>query len=156
MKDLAEVVQNGIDDRHGKQCQQQRKRHATDDQNGNRASLLGARADGDQQGDHAGNERQRGHENRSQSVAIALQDCLLTWHAGCAELVYVVDLQDRRFLHHAKQHQDAKGRVKVKRFAAEPQTHQPKGDGDGEGKENRDRMDQVFVLCCQHDVHADE
>ena len=36
-----------------------------------------------------------------------------------AQLVGVIDLQDRVLLHHAEQHQDAQGRIEVQRLAAQ-------------------------------------
>jgi hypothetical protein len=54
---------------------------------------------------HARNERQRRHQNRTQAVAIALNNGIVAIHAFFAQFVGVVNLQDRVLLHHAKEHQ---------------------------------------------------
>ena len=73
-----------------------------------------------------------------------------------AQLVGVVDLQNRGLLDHAEQHQNAQRRVEIQRLAAEPQAEQPEGHGQRQREQNRQRMDEVLELGGQHDVHEDE
>ena len=55
---------------------------------------------------------------------LACQDGFVARHARGAELVGVVDLQDRVLLHHAEEHQDAQQREDVERLLEDDQRDQ--------------------------------
>ena len=47
---------------------------AADDDDGDRAALFGAGAGAEGQGEHAGDQGERGHQDRAQAVAVGLED----------------------------------------------------------------------------------
>ena len=69
-----EVVEERVGDRRHEQRQQQRQRLPADDDDGDRAALLGAGAGAERERQHAGDQRERRHEDRPQAVAVALDD----------------------------------------------------------------------------------
>src|SRR5262249_40192202 len=135
-KKPAPIVENRVADGGHQQRQQQAKRLATDDHDSRGPTLLGAwpRAEGER--NHARHQRERGHEDRSQAVPVGLKDGGMTVQAAGAQIVHVVDLQDRVFLYHTEQDEDAQGGIEVDRLAASPQGEQGKGDGDGQRKQD--------------------
>ena len=135
----ADVVEIRIDHRNRQQRQQQRQRLAADGQHGDRAALFGAGAGGDQAA-AAGRRRRRSSSSGSAAGGRG-------WPAGSrrsrfmplrAQDVGVIDLQDRRLLHHAEQHQDAQRRIEVQRLAAPVQADQAERHGQRQREQDRE------------------
>src|SRR5690606_5242639 len=74
---FSDVVEYGVDDRHGQQRQEKRKTHPPHHKYGDRTSLLGSWPGRDQEWNHTGNERNGRHENRAQPVAVSLENRLV-------------------------------------------------------------------------------
>ena len=77
-------------------------------------------------------------------------------HALRTQRVGVVDLQNRRLLDNSEQHQNAESRIQIQRFTAPLQAQQTKRNGQRQRQQNDERVNQMFVLRGQHDVHKDK
>ena len=109
-KRIAQVFEQRVEDRHGQQRQQQAERLPADHQHADGAVGGGAGAARNHQRNHAGHQRDGGHQNGPQAVAIGLDDGVVAVHTGFAQTVGVIDLQNRVLLDDAEQQQQARGR----------------------------------------------
>src|ERR687888_1021211 len=69
---MADVVEDGVGDRGDEERQQERERLAADDDDGDGAALLRARPRPQGERRHAGDERERGHQDGAEPVAVTL------------------------------------------------------------------------------------
>jgi hypothetical protein len=151
-----EVVEERVGDGGGEQGEQQGERLAADDDEAGGAVLPRAGAAGDDQGDHAGDEGERGHEDGAQPVAVGLEDGLEPRHAAGAQLQRVVDLQDRVLLHDAEEHEHAGHREDVDRLAEENDRQDGEGHRQRQREQDGDRVQPRLELGGEHQVHEDE
>ena len=79
---LRRIVEQRVGHRRHEQRQQQRERLAAEDDEADRAVGAGADAARDDERDHAGDEREGGHQNRPQPIAAGLDDGVVRVHAG--------------------------------------------------------------------------
>ncbi len=79
----------------------------------------GAGAARNYQRQHAGHQRDGSHEDGSQTVAIGQDDGVVALHAGFAQSVGVVDLQNRVLLDDAEQQQQTQTGEDVHRLACD-------------------------------------
>ena len=100
----------------------------------------------DHQRDHAGDERQRRHQNRPQPIAAGLHDGVVRVQPGLAQLVGVIDLQDRVLLHDAEQHQQAEAGEDVQRL--------PEDESDSSANGSVSGSDSRIVTGCSHDSNC--
>ena len=126
---------------------------AADDDDRDAAAFLRAGAGAEREGQHAGDEREGGHQNRAQAVAIGLENRGGFFHAAIAQRVHVVDLQDRIFLHDAEEHEEAERGIEVERVVGEAQREQREGHGERQRKENCERMNEALELRGENHVH---
>ena len=82
-----------------------------DDHDRHRATFLGARAGPEREGEHPGDQGERGHEDGWQSVAVGLENGRQPVLPAASKLVHVINLEDGVLLHHAKQNQQPEGRT---------------------------------------------
>ena len=99
---FGDIFENRVEDRHGEQRQHQAEQlsaghHHADGAVGGRSG-----AGGNHQRNHARDQRDGGHQDGTQAVAIGLHDRVVAVETRGAETVHVVDLQDRVFLHDAE------------------------------------------------------
>ena len=109
----------------------------------------------ERQRQHAADQRQRGHQDRPQAVAVGLDDRLVARHALRPQVVHVVDLQDRVLLHDAEQHEQSQGREQVQRVAGRPERQERERHGQRQRQQDRERVDDALELRRQDHVHED-
>ena len=110
----------------------------------------------DRQRQHAGNERDRRHQNRPQAISIRANDRFEPFHAARTQLIRVIDLQNRVLLHHAKQQQQPESRKNVHRLAGHQQRKNAERNRERQCQQNRYRVNERLKLRRQHHVHEDE
>jgi hypothetical protein len=77
-------------------------------------------------------------------------------HARLAQLVRVVDLQDRVLLHHAEEHQHAERREDVERLAEDDDRDERERQRQRQRQQDRHRVEPRLELRRQHQIHEDE
>ena len=82
-------------------------------------------------GSHAGHQRDGGHEDGAQAVAIGQDDGVVALHAGFAKSVGVVDLQNRVLLDDAEKQQQSEAGENVHRLAGDQKAKIPNGTARG-------------------------
>ena len=109
------------------------------------------------QRDHAGDERERRHQDRPQPIAAGLDDRpRASTRPVSLQLVGVVDLQDRVLLHDAEQHEQAERREDVQRLPEDDDRQQRERQRQRQRQQNRDRVQPRLELRRQNQVHEDE
>lgn len=151
----AEVIEVGIDDWGDEEGEEEAECLAADDDDGDGAAFFGAGAGTEGEGEHAGDEREGGHEDGAESVAVALEDGLVAFHALLAEVVHVVDLEDGVFLDDAEEDEEAEGGVEVEGIVGGEEGEEGEGEGEWEGEEDGEGVDEAFVLGGEDHVHED-
>ena len=111
-----------------------------------RATLFRAGAGAQRQRRHARHQGQRRHQDRAQPIAIALNDRGVTFHPERAQIVHMIDLQDRVLLNHSKQHQDAERRIKIQGVIQKPERKQSERNREWETQQNCEWVDRAFEL----------
>ena len=153
---LRGIFEERIEHRHGEQRQEQAHRLTAGDQNADRSVGLRARPAADTERQHAGNQRQRRHQDRAQPIPVGLDDRFVALHAFGAQADRVIDLQDGVLLHDAEEQEHAERRVDVQLLLEHQGRQQPEGYGQREGEQDRHRVDERLELRRQHHVHEDE
>src|ERR1043166_1919376 len=143
-----QIVEQRIEPRRRNQRQQQRQRLSADNHDRDRSSFLSTRSRSQSQRQHARDQRERRHQNRPQSIAIALHDRFLAFHSFGAQAVHVIDLQDRVLLHHAEQDQHTERGVEIQRVARAPQRQQCKRHRQRQAQQNRQRVYDALGAVC--------
>ena len=127
-----------------------------DHQHADRAIGRGAGAARDDQRRHAGHQRDGGHEDGAEAVAVGLDDGVVARHALGAQTVGVIDLENRVLLHDAEEQQQSEAREDIHGLMRDQQRENAERDGERQGDENGDGVDEGFELRGEHDVHEDE
>ena len=127
MEDFGKIIEVGIDHRRDEQGEQEAEGLTTDDDDGDGAAFLRARAGAQREGNHPGHQRERGHQDGTEAVAIAVHDGLQALHPGAPERVHVVNLEDGVLLHDAEEHQQAERGVEVQRVVRHPEREEREG-----------------------------
>ena len=129
---------------------------AAEDDEPNRA--IGARpnAAGDDQRNHARDERKSRHQNRPETIAAGANHCVVRAETSGLELVGVVDLQNRVFLDDAKEDQQAKRREDIQRLPEDDDGQQREWQRQRQRQKNRDRMEPRLELRRENQIHEDQ
>ena len=93
----------------------------------------------DDKRDHAGDQSDRCHEDRAQSIEICLNDRVVTAHSVRAKVVRMIDLQDRVLFDDTEKQKDTESRKDVQRLAAIAVKN--KANGTDSGKVRRSSPD---------------
>ena len=109
----SQVFPQRIEDRDSQQCESKTEQLSSGHHHADGAVCGGACAPRKQQRNHAAYQRQGCHQNRPQAIPVRLNDGLIAAHAGRAQPVRVVDLQNCILLHNAEQQQQSQSRKNV-------------------------------------------
>src|SRR5438309_1676601 len=86
------------------------------------------------------------HQNYVPPLAAGPHDRLVARHARRAQVVRVVDLQDRVLLHDAEQDEDAERGIEVERVARPPQREERERDRERQREQDGERVDHALEL----------
>ena len=147
-----ERIKNG----HRQQGEQQTHALPADHQNSDRAIGRRAGPAADDQRDHTGDQRHRGHQDRPQAVAVGANDGVIAAHSLRMKMAGVVDLQDRVLLNDTEQKQNAERRKYIQTLAGHQRGKQRERYRKRQREQDRDRVDERFELRRQDQIHKDE
>ena len=151
------IVEIRIDHGNRQQREQERQRLPADGEHGDRAALFRA-GTGRDQAAAIGRRRTKSSSSKSgrSRSRLACRIASSRFIPLARKHVGMIDLQNRRLLDHAEQHQDAQGRIEIERLASPVQADKPNGTASGSDSKIVKRMHEVLVLGREHDVHEDE
>jgi hypothetical protein len=154
---VAEAVEGEIDDGGGEQGQGLRKDQAADDRDAERVAEFGAGAAAEHQREGAEHRREGGHHDRAEAQEGGLEDGVAGGLAFLALRVEgEVDDHDAVLLDDADQEDDADDGDDAEVAAGEHQRQERAETGRGQGRQDRDRVDEALVEHPQHDVDGDD
>ena len=154
---MRDVIKERIRHRCHQQRQHQTQSLAADHGNRHRSSGTRACTRAQRQRNHARHKRRRSHQNRTQPIFAAFENRIQTRHAFGPQLLDVIDLQNRIFLHDSEEHQDAKTRIDDREiFAHHQQAEQRERHRQRQAQQNGDGVDEALKLRRQNHVHEDQ
>lgn len=128
-ENVSEVVRETVNDGDGEECEQEGERLSADDDAGRRLVEASSNTRRKHEGEHAGDERDGRHQDRTEAISVGLNERIEPVSAEAPEVIGVVHLENTVLLHDPEEHQKSEHGEHVDALAEDLEAHEREGNG---------------------------